>query len=163
MADTFSIQGMVMNGLLPLANATLMLLGMFVVMLRYDAKMACVALLVGPPLYLAINRLSGRITGHATASRAAESALYSRAETVIGAVKLVQAYGREERAVADFRAGSEQSLALSLRLYQTETLFILVVDTVLSVGTALLVWLGAQQRHGRDPRPWATSPSSSPT
>lgn len=144
MADTFSIQGMVMNGLLPLANATLMLLGMFVVMLRYDTKMACVALLVGPPLYLAINRLSGRITGHATASRAAESALYSRAETVIGAVKLVQAYGREDRAVADFRRGSEQSLALSLRLYQTETLFILVVDTVLSVGTALLVWLGAQ-------------------
>jgi ABC-type multidrug transport system fused ATPase/permease subunit len=99
---------------------------------------------VGPPLYLAINRLSGRITGHATESRAAESALYSRAETVIGAVKLVQAYGREDRAVADFRVSSEQSLALSLRLYQTETLFILVVDTVLSVGTALLVWLGAQ-------------------
>jgi ATP-binding cassette subfamily B protein/subfamily B ATP-binding cassette protein MsbA len=144
MADTFSIQGMVMNGLLPLANASLMLLGMFLVMLRYDATMACVALLVAPPLYLAISRLSGRITGHATASRAAESALYSRAETVIGAVKLVQAYGREDRAVADFRLNSEQSLALSLRLYQTETLFILVVDTVLAVGTALLVWLGAQ-------------------
>ena len=144
MADTFSIQGMVMNGLLPLANASLMLLGMFFVMLQYDTKMACVALLVAPPLYLAIHRLSGRITGHATESRAAESALYSRAETVIGAVKLVQAYGREDRAVADFRRSSEQSLALSLRLYQTETLFILVVDTVLSVGTALLVWLGAQ-------------------
>jgi len=56
----------------------------------------------------------------------------------------VQAYGREDRAVADFRRGSEQSLALSLRLYQTETLFMLVVDTVLAVGTALLVWLGAQ-------------------
>ena len=49
MADTFSIQGLVMNGLLPLANASLMLLGMFLVMLRYDAGMACVALLVAPP------------------------------------------------------------------------------------------------------------------
>ena len=85
-----------------------------------------------------------RITGHAAASRAAESALYGRAETVLGAVKLVQAYGREDLAVQEFRRGSEKSLALSLRLYQTETLFMLVVDTVLAVGTALLVWLGAR-------------------
>jgi ATP-binding cassette, subfamily B, bacterial len=144
MADTFSIQGLVMNGLLPMVHASLMLAGMFVVMLRYDTRMALVALLVGPPLYLAISRLSGRITGHAAASREAESALYGRAETVLGAVKLVQAYGREDLAVRDFRKGSEQSLALSLRLYQTETLFILIVDTVLAVGTALLVWLGAR-------------------
>ena len=81
MADTFSIQGMVMNGLLPLASAALMLLGMFVVMLRYDWKLACVALLVGPPLYLAISRLSGRIHGHATASRAGgERALQPRGD-----------------------------------------------------------------------------------
>ncbi|HEY6549321.1 MAG TPA: ABC transporter transmembrane domain-containing protein, partial [Vicinamibacteria bacterium] len=144
MADTFSIQGLVMNGLLPLTHASLMLLGMFLVMLQYDAKMAVVALCVGPPLYVAVSRLSVRITGHAAASREAESALYGRAETVLGAVKLVQAYGREELAVRDFRRGSDNSLALSLRLYQTETLFMLVVDTVLAVGTALLVWLGAR-------------------
>src|SRR5262245_26344211 len=72
MADTFSIQGLVMNGLLPLTHATLMLLGMFLVMLQYDAKMAVVALCVGPPLYVAVSRLSVRITGHAAASREAE-------------------------------------------------------------------------------------------
>jgi ATP-binding cassette subfamily B protein/subfamily B ATP-binding cassette protein MsbA len=144
MADTFSIQGMVMNGLLPLLQASLMLLGMFLVMLRYDRTMAFVALLVGPPLYLAISRLSVRITGHAAASREAESALYGRAETVLGAVKLVQAYGREDLAVRDFRRGSERSLALSLRLYQAETLFMLVVDTLLALGTAVLVYLGAR-------------------
>jgi ATP-binding cassette, subfamily B, bacterial len=144
MADTFSIQGLVMNGVLPLASATLMLAGMFVIMLRYNTSMALVALCVAPPLFVAISQLSGRITGQASAHREAESALYSRAESVIGAVKLVQAYGREERAVADFRRGSEQSLALSLRLYSTETLFILIVDTVLAFGTALLVWLGAR-------------------
>jgi ABC-type multidrug transport system fused ATPase/permease subunit len=46
--------------------------------------------------------------------------------------------------VQDFRQGSEKSLALSLRLYQTETLFLLIVDTVIAAGTALLVWLGAR-------------------
>ena len=117
MADTYAIQGIVMNGALPLISAALMLAGMFVVMVRYDWVLACVALVVSPPLYLAIRWLTVRIHGHATAAKEAESELYSRAETAIGAVKLVQAYGREDRVVQDFRAGSEKSLALSLRLY----------------------------------------------
>jgi ATP-binding cassette subfamily B protein len=145
MADTFSIQGMVMNGALPLVSAAIMLVGMFTVMVRYDLTLALVAISVAPLLYLAISQLSSRIHGHATASKEAESDLYSRAETIIGAVKLIQAYGREERAVAEFRRGSERSLALSLRLYSTETLFILIVDSVLAVGTASLVWVGANQ------------------
>ena len=143
MSDTFSIQSMVMNGILPLASAILTLVGMLSVMLRYDAAMATAALMVAPPLYLAISRLSRRIHRHAVATKEAESDLYSRAAVTIGAVKLVQAYGREEGAIEDFRKGSERTLALSLRLYSTETLFILVVDSVLAIGTALLVWLGA--------------------
>ena len=144
MADTFSIQGMVMNGLLPLISAALMLSGMFWVMWGYDAPLATVALFVCPLLYAAIQQLTARIHGQAAASKEAESDLYSRAETSIGAVKLVQAYGREERALAEFRQGSERSLALSLRLYSIETVFILVVDSVLALGTAVLVYLGAQ-------------------
>lgn len=145
MADTYSIQGMVMNGMLPLVSAGLTLVGMFAVMWRYDATMAFAAALVAPPLFLAIHRLSSRIHGHATASREAESALYSHAETAIGAVKLVQAYGRESATVEQFREGSERSLALNLKLYSAETVFMLIVDGVLALGTALLVWIGAER------------------
>ncbi len=143
MADTFSAQGLVMNGLLPLGTAAVMLVGMFAVMMSYDWSLSLVALVVCPPLYLAITRINKRIQRHATASREAESALYARTETTIGAVKLLQAYGREEGAIAEFRRGSERSLQLSLKLYSTETVFGLVVDCVLSIGTAALVWLGA--------------------
>lgn len=143
MADTYSAQGLVMNGLLPLTSAAVMLSGMFAVMLSFDVTLSLVALLVCPPLFFAITRITGRIHAQASAQRAAESALYARAESTIGAVKLVQAYGREEGAVAEFRSGSERSLALSLKLYSTETVFALVVDSVLAVGTAALVWLGA--------------------
>jgi ATP-binding cassette subfamily B protein/subfamily B ATP-binding cassette protein MsbA len=145
MADTFSVQSLVMNGFLPLFTSALMLAGMFVVMARFDMSLAVIALAVTPLLFLAITRLTSRIHGHAASSKEAESDLYSRAETVIGAVKLVQAYGREARAVEDFRRGSETSLALTLRLYSAETVFILIVDTILASGTALLVWLGARQ------------------
>ncbi len=143
MSDTYSAQGLVMNGILPLASAAAMLGGMFAVMMSFDVSMSLVALVVCPPLYFAITRITGRIHAQATDSRAAESALYARAESTIGAVKLVQAYSREEGAIAEFRSGSERSLALSLKLYSTETVFALVVDSVLAVGTAALVWIGA--------------------
>lgn len=150
MADTFSAQGMVMNGFLPLCSAAVMLVGMFTVMMQYDWKLSIIALVVCPPLYLAVNRMGGHIHRHASASREAESALYARAESTIGAVKLMQAYGREDRSVAEFRAGSERSLALALRLYSVETVFGLIVDSVLSLGTAALVWVGALHvLHGR--------------
>jgi ATP-binding cassette subfamily B protein len=145
MADTFSAQGMVMNGMLPLASAAVMLAGMFAVMFAFDWQLSLVALVICPPLYIAIRRLTGTIHSQAAASKAAESDLYVRAETTIGAVKLVQAYGREDRAIAEFRRGSERSLAASLRLYSTETVFALVVDSVLAVGTAALVFLGAMR------------------
>jgi ABC-type multidrug transport system fused ATPase/permease subunit len=150
MADTFSAQGMVMNGFLPLASAAVMMVGMFAVMMRYDWQLAVVALIVCPPLYVVVQRLGGRIHVNAAASREAESALYASAESTIGAVQLVQAYGREAGAVAAFREGSERSLALSLRLYSSETMFALVVDCVLAFGTATLVWLGALHvMHGQ--------------
>ena len=143
MADTHSAQGVLINGLLPLASSAIMLVGMFGVMVQHDALLAVVALVVCPPLYLAIGRLSGRIQDQAQVSRAAESQLYARAETTIGAVQLVQAYGREQRELDEFRRGSEHSLALSLALYRSETVFGMVVDGVLAVGTAALVFLGA--------------------
>jgi ATP-binding cassette, subfamily B, bacterial len=144
MADTYSSQGLVMNGLLPMMSAVVMLVGMFSVMLAFDWQLSLVALLVCPPLYLAITRITRRIHRQAAASKAAESDLYVRAETTIGAVQLVQAYGREQRAIDDFRTGSERSLALALRLYSTETVFGLIVDSVLAIGTAVLVWIGTR-------------------
>ena len=148
MSDTFCIQSMVMNGLLPLVSAASTLGLMFWVMLQMDWALACLSVLVVPPLFVAIRHLTGRITGHAAAARQAESDLYSAAGTAIGAVKLVQAYGREQESLDQFRRGSEKSLALSLRLYSSESFFALVVESILALGTAGLVWLGA--RHVLD-------------
>ena len=75
MSDTFSIQSVVMNGLLPLVTAGITLVGMFSIMAYLDLPLALVTVLVCPFLYLAITRLSRRIHGHATASREAESEL----------------------------------------------------------------------------------------
>ena len=154
-----------MNGLLPLVSAALMLARD----VRGDGALRrwrwrCVALWSAPPLYFAITRLSARIHGHAAASKEAESELYSRRRDhdrrgEAGA-------GLRPRGSARSRSsarGSEKSLALSLRLYSTETLFILIVESLLAAGTARLVWLGATPGDGGRSSRSAGSRSSSPT
>jgi ATP-binding cassette subfamily B protein len=144
MSDTFSIQSMVMNGMMPLLSSTITLVSMFWIMLTMDWTLALLALPVCFPLYLTIGWLNRRIHGHATASREAESALYSSTERTIGAVKLVQAYGREDRVIADFRRDSERSLSLTLRLYNTQTVYGWLVDSLLAMGTAGIVYFGTK-------------------
>jgi ATP-binding cassette subfamily B protein/subfamily B ATP-binding cassette protein MsbA len=144
MSDTFAIQSMVMNGMMPLLSSTITLATMFWVMMTMDWSLALLALPVCIPLYVIIAFLNRIIHGHAAASREAESALYSSTERAIGAVKLVQAYGREDRVVADFRRDSERSLSLTLRLYNTQTVYGWLVDSLLALGTAGIVWLGAK-------------------
>jgi ATP-binding cassette subfamily B protein/subfamily B ATP-binding cassette protein MsbA len=152
-SDTFSIQSIVMNGIMPLLSSAITLVTMFWVMMTIDWSLALVALVVCPPLYWTIAGLGRRIHGHATASREAESALYSSTERTIGAVKLVQAYGREDRVVSDFRRDSEHSLALTLRLYSAQTVYGWIVDSLLAAGTAGLIWLGA--KHVLSGQLWA--------
>jgi ATP-binding cassette subfamily B protein len=143
MSDTYGVQALVMGGLLPLASSLVTVGAMLLVMIRFDATMGVAAALAAPPLYVALRRVSARVHRQALAIHAAESELMSRADATIGAVKLVQAYGREKGALDEFRRGSERSLALSLRLYTSEAALVLLVDSLLAVGLAALLWLGA--------------------
>ena len=113
-------------------------------MMSFDWSLSLVALVVCPPLYLAITRINGRIQQHATASKEAESALYARTETTIGAVKLVQAYGREARRRGRLPAGLREEPAprrCSSTAPRRSSAWSSTACS--SLGTAALVWLGA--------------------
>ncbi len=56
----------------------------------------------------------------------------------------IKRYSMEVARMHEFRQGSERSLALSLRLYSSESVFGLVVEALLAFGTAGLVYLGAR-------------------
>src|SRR5215468_466252 len=95
-ADTFAIQALAMNGIFPVLSAVVLLLGMFTVMVRLDWLLTLVALGVCPFLVLAILLLNRRISEVARRARDSESVVYQMVQRGMAAIKVVQAFSKEE-------------------------------------------------------------------
>jgi ATP-binding cassette subfamily B protein len=143
-ADTYAIQTLAMNGLFPVLAAVMLLGGMFVVMVRLDWFLTLVALAVCPLLVVAILLLNRRITALAHAARASESAVYQLVQRGMAAIKVVQAFSKEEEEHRAFVTQSSASLRSTLRLYTLQTAFGAGTNLVLALGTAAVLWVGAQ-------------------
>jgi ATP-binding cassette subfamily B protein/subfamily B ATP-binding cassette protein MsbA len=147
-ADTFALQALTMNCLFPAASALILLVGMSVVMVQLDAELTLLALGVCPILLLAIGRLNRQISAAAGEMRERESEVLGVVQRAMGAMRVIQAFTREEDEHRRFMTASERSLAAGLRLYTLQTFYSGVVNLVIALGTAAVVWVGA--RHVLD-------------
>jgi ATP-binding cassette, subfamily B, bacterial len=142
-ADTYAIQSLTMNGVFPIATAIVLLGGMFFVMIKLDWKLTLLALAVCPFLFLSISLMSKRITAAAIVARQQESEVYSVVQRAMSAMRIIQAFTKEEEEHRKFMMASGESLGASLRLYTLQTFYSGVINTVMALGTALVVWVGA--------------------
>ncbi len=143
-ADTLSIQTLTMNGIFPIVSATGLLIGMFIIMVRLDVGLTILALSVCPLMLGSIWLLNRKIDLAATTSRQRESAVYSMVQRAMSSIKIIQAFTKEEDEHRQFMKSSEASLAAQLRLYNLQMLYGAVLDVVIAVGTALILWVGAR-------------------
>jgi len=143
-ADTYAIQTLAMNGVFPILSALLLLGGMFIVMLRLDWTLTLVAVAVCPLLLLAIVLLNRRITTVAMAARESESAVYQMVQRGMSAIKVVQAFSKEDEEHSAFVLQSTESLRSSLALYTLQTMFGAGTNLILALGTAAVLWAGAR-------------------
>jgi ATP-binding cassette, subfamily B, bacterial len=147
-ADTFALQSLTMNCLFPATTAIVLLIGMAGIMLHLDWQLTLLALSVCPLLLLAIGRLNRRITVAAGEMRERESEVYGVVQRAMAAMRVIQAFTREEEEHRRFMSASERSLDAGLRLYTLQTFYSGVVNLVIALGTAAVVWVGA--RHVLD-------------
>jgi len=143
-ADTLSIQTLTMNGIFPIVSATVLLVGMFIIMVQLDLQLTLLALSICPPLFASIWLLNRKITSAAVTSRQKESAVYSMVQRAMSSIKIIQAFTREEDEHRRFMESSQASLAAQLRLYNLQTIYGAVISLVIAIGTALIVWVGAR-------------------
>jgi ATP-binding cassette subfamily B protein len=147
-ADTLALQSLTVSCLFPTATAAILLVGMITVMLQLDATLTLLALAVCPALLVIIKRLDGRVTRAAGTFRERESEVYTVVQRAMSAMRLIQAFAREDDEHRRFMAASRQSLAAGLRLHTLQTFYGFVISMVIAVGTASVVWVGA--RHVLD-------------
>ncbi|HEY2386902.1 MAG TPA: ABC transporter ATP-binding protein [Candidatus Binatia bacterium] len=141
-ADTFAIQTLSMNGVFPIITSAAMFLGMMGVMLRMDWQLTLLALAVCPFIFVGISFMGRRITEVATDARQKESRLYSVTQRGISAIRVIQAFTTEEEEARRFATSSSESLRANLRLYVLQTVYSSLINVVVAVGTALVLWVG---------------------
>ena len=143
-ADSFAVQTMIMNGLLPILSALVLLAGMLAVLLPLDPALTLLSLTIVPALFVLIAIFNRKITTVATEVRERESTVYALVQWAMSSMKVVQAFTKEEEEYGRFIGASRASLRATLRLYSWQTLYSGAVNTLIALGTALVVYAGAR-------------------
>jgi len=143
-ADSFAVQTMIMNGVLPILSAVILLAGMLIVLFPMDPLLTLLALTIVPILFGLISAFNRKIVEVATEVRDADARVYSLVQWGIAAIKVVQAFTKEEEEHRRFMGASRESLRATLRLYNWQTLYSGAVSVVIAGGTAIVVYAGAR-------------------
>jgi ATP-binding cassette subfamily B protein len=143
-ADTLALQTIAMNGIFTVLSATILLLGMFFVMLWMDWYLTLLAMAVCPLLLGAIALLNNKMSAAANHARHKESAVYSVVQRALAGIRVIQAFTKEDDEQRRFIEASTESLAANLRLYNLQNVYYAVVNVTIAAGTATVLWLGAR-------------------
>ncbi|HEX3862927.1 MAG TPA: ABC transporter ATP-binding protein [Stellaceae bacterium] len=143
-SDSFAVQTMVMNGLLPILSAVILLGGMLFVLIPIDPLLTALALTIVPVLFVLIAVFNRKIVEVATEVRDLDSRVYSLVQWGMAAIKVVQAFTKEDEEHSRFMGASRASLRATLRLYNWQTLYSGGVNVIIAFGTAIVVYAGAR-------------------
>src|SRR5438045_218968 len=143
-ADSFAVQTMIMNGVLPILSAIILLGGMLIVLFPMDPTLTLLSLSIVPVLFALISGFNRKIVEVATVVRDLDSRVYSLVQWGMAAIKVVQAFTKEEDEHRRFMGASRESLRATLRLYNWQTLYSGAVGVVIAGGTAVVIYAGAR-------------------
>ena len=127
-------------------QSTITLAATFATMWAFDWQIALLSLLVVPFMVLAIFLFAKRIPrGIHRDRRAGERRAHGSRRKGLSSVKMVQAFGREEHEVGQFKIRASGSLEANLRLNATSMKSALLVGTLVAIEfSAVMFYVGAR-------------------
>jgi ATP-binding cassette, subfamily B, bacterial len=117
--------------------------GTFAVMWGLDWQITLLSLAVIPFMVAAMVLFAKRIRMESTTIAERESAVLTVAQEGLSSIKMVQAFGREEYEVAQFRASASESLDANLRLNFVSMKSSLVIGTLIAMSMAAMYYVGS--------------------
>jgi ATP-binding cassette subfamily B protein len=144
-SDTYAIQTITMNGFFPVLCSLALFAGMLLVMIRMDPLLTVLSLTICPILavLVALSPLRGWLVESARRMHQQKSSVYSLVQWAIPAIRVIQAFTKEEEEHRRFMAQSQKSLRADLHFYLLENFYSGTVSVVIAIGTAVVIWVGA--------------------
>jgi ATP-binding cassette, subfamily B, bacterial len=142
--DAPSIQWILVAGITPLVTAGATLGGMIYVTARIDWQLALVALAVSPVLFFFAWTSAKRLRSEWYEVKELHSSAMSVVQEVLAAVRVVKAFGQEEREHERFVRHARQGVWGQVRVAVLEGSFDLLVGLTIAIGTATALVIGVQ-------------------
>jgi ATP-binding cassette, subfamily B, bacterial len=143
--DAPALQHIAVDGLVPLITSGMTVVGMIVVTFAIDWQLALIALTVTPILIGLLRFYGGRLRGQWHEAKTLESSAFSVVHEVLGALRVVKAFGREEAEKERFAGRSAESVRAQIRLSLTEARLTDMVGITMGVGTSLVLYMGVRR------------------
>jgi ATP-binding cassette subfamily B protein len=140
--DASAVQSLVVEGIVPLMSAVFMVCSMIYVMARLNLKLALVALVVCPPLLLLTAAFRPRLRKQWREAKALESTTQSVVQEVLGALRVVKAFSREEHEHSRFHSHYSLGLAARIRAAFHENCYSMLTGLTVAVGMAAVLFVG---------------------
>jgi ATP-binding cassette, subfamily B, bacterial len=140
--DAPAVQYIAVDAAVPLVTAALTVTGMVLVTFAIDWQLAVVALTITPILIALLSIYGSALRRQWHEAKALESSAFSVVHEALGALRIVKAFGGEERETARFLDRSSESLQANVRVSRTEGLLTVAVGLTIGIGTAVVLYIG---------------------
>jgi ATP-binding cassette, subfamily B, bacterial len=142
--DATVIDKILVNTVIPFIAAAVTLVTMFVVTARLDWQLALVALIVSPPLFAISTTYRPRMRRQSKRVKKLESSALAVVQETLGALRVVKAFGQEERETDRFVRRSNEGMSARLRLALLEGRYGMLVGLTATLGTAAVLLIGVR-------------------
>lgn len=140
--DAPAVQWVVVDGSIPLVTSALTLCIMIGVIAGIDWQLAVVALVVAPVLFGLTHFCGRRLKKQSKELKTVESRTLGVVQEVLSALRVVKAFGQEDREQDRFVRHSGRGLRAKLRETLIVSSFGLLVGLTTAIGSALVLYLG---------------------
>jgi ATP-binding cassette, subfamily B, bacterial len=143
--DAPAIQWVMVEGLVQLVSSVFTFAAMLVVTASIEWRLAAVALMVSPILVVLTQFFRDRLRRRTKELKNEESAAATVVQEVLGALRVVKAFGREDEEQDRFIRRAHEGLKARLSINFGSGLLGFLVALVTSVGTAAVLYIGMRQ------------------
>jgi ATP-binding cassette subfamily B protein len=140
--DATAVEYVLIEGVIPFISATVTLVGMIYVMTRIDWQLALIAIGVSPGLFATSRAFRRRMRRQSREVKKLESSTQAIVQEVLGALRIVKAFGQEVKEEERFVRRSWEGMRARLRLAGLDGTFGVLVGLTTTAGVAAVLFVG---------------------
>lgn len=142
--DAQSLQTLVIAAVIPFLTAVFTVGGMLYVTARIDWRLGLIALAVAPPLLVTFHFYRRRLRSQWHEAKRLESSALSVVHEALSALRVVKAFGQEDRERERFMGRSGESMRVQVGLSYAEGGFGVLIGLIMALGTAAVLFVGTR-------------------